>query len=67
MPVKKQIPSLWELYSFSEEKPQEFLDETAVDCCFYHNFSEISQSHHRIVRGRKGSNKKHLAFKFFQF
>ena len=34
MSVKKQIPSLCKLYSFYEEKPEEFLDETDVDSYF---------------------------------
>ena len=33
----------------------------------YHNILDISQSHHRIVRVIKGSNKKSLAFKVFHF
>ena len=44
MSVKKQIPGLCKLYSFYEEKPEEFLDETNVDSHFYHNISDISQS-----------------------
>ena len=31
MSVKKQIPRLCKLYSFYEEIPEEFLDETDVD------------------------------------
>ena len=31
MSVKKQIPSLCKLFSFYEEVPEEFLDETDVD------------------------------------
>ena len=58
MSVKKQIPSLSELYSVYEEIPEEFLDETDVDSCFYHNIVDISQSQHRIVRVSWGSNKK---------
>ena len=30
MSVKNQIPSLCKLYSFYEEMPEEFLDETEV-------------------------------------
>ena len=44
MPVKKQIPSLCKLYAISEELPAEFLDETDVDKCFYHNIFAVSQS-----------------------
>ena len=67
MSVKKQIPSLCKLYSFYEELPDEFLDETDVDSYFYHNISDISQSQHRIVRVSRGSNKKPFAIKLFQF
>ena len=66
MSVKKQFPSLCKLYSFSEEMPQEFLDETDVDSCFYHNNFDICQFQHRIVRVSKGSTKS-FAFKLFQF
>ena len=34
---------------------------------FYQNFFDISQSHHRVVRVSKGSNKKSSAFKVFHF
>ena len=44
-----------------------FLDETDVDSYFYRNILDISQSHHRIVRVSKGSNKKSFAFKVFHF
>ena len=67
MSVKKQIPSLFKLYSFYEEIPEEFLDETDVDSDFYHNISDISQSQHRIVRVSRRSNKKSFAIKLFQF
>ena len=49
MSTKKQISSLCKLYSVYEEKPEEFLDQTDVDSDFYHNISDISQSHHRII------------------
>ena len=52
---------------FYEEIPQEFLDETDVDNCFYQNIFNISQSQHRIVRVSRGSNKKSFAIKLFQF
>ena len=45
----------------------EFLDKTDVDSYFYHNFFDISQSQHRIVRVSRGSNKKSFAIKLFQF
>ena len=67
MSVKKQIPSLCKLYSFYEETPEEFLDETDVDSYFHHNIFDISQSQHRIVRVSRGSNKKSFARKLFQF
>ena len=43
------------------------MDETDVDSYFYHNILDISQSHHRIVRVSKGSNKKTFALKVFHF
>ena len=67
MSVKKQIPSLCKLYLFYEELPEEFLDETDVDCYFYHNIFDNSQSQHGIVRVSRGSNKKSFAIKLFQF
>ena len=67
MSVKKQIPSLCKLYSFYEEIPEEFLDETDVDSFFYYNIFDISQSQHRIVRVSTGSNKKSFAINLFQF
>ena len=66
MSTKKQISSLCKLYSIYEEIP-EFLDETEVDSYFHHNILDISQSHNRIFRVSKGSNKKSFAFKVFQF
>ena len=67
MSTKKQFSSLCTLYSIYEEIPEEFLDETDVDSYFFHNILDISQSHKRIVRVSKGSNKKSFAFKVFQF
>ena len=67
MSVKKQIASLCKLYSFYEEIPEEFLDETDVDSYFYHNIFDISQSQRRKVRVSRGSNKKSFAIKLFQF
>ena len=58
MSVKKQIPSLCKLYSFHEEMPEEFLEETDVDSSFYQNISDNSQSQHRKARVSKGFNKK---------
>ena len=67
MSVKKQFPSLCELYSFYEEIPEEFLDETDVDSYFYHNIFDISQSQHRIERVSRGSKKNHLQSSFSSF
>ena len=67
MSVKKQIASLCKIYSFFEEIPEELLDETDVDIYFYHNIFDISQSQRRIVRVSKGSNKKSVEIKSFQF
>ena len=67
MSVTKQIPSLCKLYSFYEEIPEEFLDETDVDSYLHHNIFDISQSQHRNVRVSRGSNKKPFAIKLFQF
>ena len=67
MSVKKQIASLYKFYSFYEEIPQEFSDETDVDSYFYHNIFEISKSQHRKVRVSRGFNKKSFAIKLFQF
>ena len=65
MSTEKQVSSLCKLYSANEEIPEEFLDETDVDTHFYHNILDISQSHPRIVRVSKASNKKSFAFKVF--
>ena len=43
------------------------MDKTDVDSYFYYNIFDISQSHHRIVQVRRGSNKKSFAIKLFQF
>ena len=67
MSTKKRISSLCKLYSVYEEIPEGILDETDVHSYFYHNILDISQSHNRIVRVSKGSNKKSFAFKVFHF
>ena len=67
MSTKKQSSSLCKLYYVYKEIPEEFLDETDVDSYFYYKILDISQSHHRIVRVSKGSNKKSFAFKVFHF
>ena len=67
MSVKKQISSLSKMYTIYEEVPESFLDETDVDCYFYHNILDIALIDKRIVRVSEGSNKKNSAFKLFQF
>ena len=67
MSVKKQFPCLCKLYSFNEEIPEEFLDETDVGSFFYHSIFDISQSQHRIMRAVRDSNKKSFAIQLFQF
>ena len=66
MSNKKQISSLCRLYSVYGEIPEELLYKKDVDSYFYHTNLDISQSHHRIVRVSKGSNKKFFAFKVFR-
>ena len=67
MSTKKQTSSLCKHYSVYEGSPEDFLDETDVDCYFYHNILDISQSHNRIVRVSKWSNEKSFAFQVFHF
>ena len=67
MSRKKQISSLCKLYSIYEEIPEEFLEETDVDSYFYHNFLDISQSHHRVVELAKDPTKSLLHSKCFIF
>ena len=43
------------------------MDETDVDSYLFHNILDNSQSHNRIIRVSKGSNKKSFAFKVFHF
>ena len=43
------------------------MDEIDVDSYFYHNILDITQSHHRIIRVRKLSNKKSFASNVFHF
>ena len=54
-------------YSFCEETPEEFLDETDVDSCFHRNIFDIFQSQHQMVWVSRGANKKLFAIKLFQF
>ena len=67
MSVKKQIHSLYVLYSFYEEVPEEVLDKTDVDRYFHYNIFDILQSQHGIVRVGNGSSKKCHAIKLFEF
>ena len=67
MSTKKKFSSVCKLYSIYEEKPAKILDVTDVDSYFHQNILDISQSHHRIVRVSKGSNKKSFAFKVFHY
>ena len=67
MSTKKQVSSLCKMYSVYEKIPEDILDERYVDRYFYHKIWDIWQSHHRIVRVSKGSNKKSFAFKVFRF
>ena len=67
MSAKKQIPTRCKLYSFYEEIPEEFFDETDVNSSFNHSIFDISQSRHRIVRVSRSSDKKSFAVKWFRF
>ena len=67
MSVKKQNPSLCKLYSFYKEIPEEFLVETYLDSCSYHNTFDFSQSQRRIVGVSRGSYKKSFAIKLLKF
>ena len=67
MSTKRQNSSLCKLYSLYEEITEEFLDETDVESYFFYNILDNSQSHNRIVRVSKGSNKKSFAFKVLNF
>ena len=67
MSMKRQIPSLSKLYTFYEEVPECFLDETDVDSYFYHIILDIALIDNRIVRVSKGSYKKNLLSNYFNF
>ena len=54
MTVKKQIPILCKLFSFYEETPEEFLDETDVVSFFLHIRLDIFQSQHPFNAFSKG-------------
>ena len=64
---KKQISSFCKLNSEYGKIPQDFLNDTDVYSYFYCHIFDISQSHYRIIRVSKGSNKKSFPFKKFQF
>ena len=64
---KNKFPVRTNFIHFTNQIPEEFLDETDVDSYLYHNIFDISQSHHRIVRVSRGSNKKSFAINVFQF
>ena len=63
MLVRKQIPSLCQLYFFHEAIPEDFLDKPDVVSWFSRNVFDISQSQHRNVHVSKSSNK----FFLFEF
>ena len=63
----KQLPSLSSLYTHYEDVPESFLDETDVDNYPYHIILDLALVDNRIVPVSKGSNKKIIAFKLFQF
>ena len=65
--AKSKFPACVNFIQNTKKEQKIFLDETDVDSYFYHNILDISQSHHRIVRASKGSNKKSFAFKVFHF
>ena len=67
MAVKKQFPSLRKVYSFQEEVPEKFLDETEVDMQFLNNIFDIYQFQHCKARVIKCTSKKTYATKSFQF
>ena len=67
MSAKKQVPRLCKLYQFSQEIPEEFLDETDVHSYFYDSNFKISQSQHRILRVSRGFKKMCFASKVFGF
>ena len=65
--MKKQTSSLSKLYEIYEEVPESFLDETDVDCYFYHSILDIALIDNRIAGVSKDSNTKVFAFKLVQF
>ena len=67
MSVKNQTPSLCNIYSFHEDLPEEFVDQTDVNKYFHPKILDLSQSQLRKVRVSRGSNKKSFAIKLFQF
>ena len=67
MSKKKQFLSLSKLYTFYEDVPKNFLDETDVDSYFYYNILDIALIDNRIARVSKGSTRKIFAFQLFKF
>ena len=63
MSTKKQIPSLSKMSTIYKEVPESFWDKTDDDSYFQHKKMDIAMIDKRIVRVRKGSNKKIFAFK----
>ena len=53
MSIKKQFPSLCNLYTIYEEVPEKILDETDVDSCFHHHILDIALIDNRFVRVSK--------------
>ena len=64
--VSKKIHTLSKPYSIYEEV-RKVADRTDIDSYFHHNICDISQSHHRIVRVSRGSNKNKFAINIFRF
>ena len=55
------------MYTIYEEVPESLLDKTDVERYFCHNILNIALIDNRTLRVSKESNKKHFAFKLFQF
>ena len=67
MSTKKVVSRLCKLYSVDGEISEAIFDWTDVDSYFYHNNLDISQSHYRLVRVRKVSEKSLSNSKFVDF
>ena len=66
MSIKKQLPSLSNLYTLYEEVTESFLDENDV-YFFYHIILDIALIDNWIVPVSKGSDKKRFAFELIRF